>query len=147
MQPRGRDSRGRGDGVAAQRAPRRAGAGARDDSIYRNVAESYVPGKRHAAVLGALHCTNGQGWLFSQLGKVGSPLAGDEMLNLAVMSVHKDLLTREFVRFLRSLGLARNDLVLVDTAALDARVHGWFLGLTRRFLDYRTVVLFTGRTP
>ena len=40
----------------------------------------------------------------------------------------------------------RDDLVLVDTAALDARVHGWFLDLTRRFLDYRTVVLFTGRT-
>ena len=134
--------------TASQRRTRRAaGAGARDDSIYRNVAASYVPGKRHAAILGALHCTSGQGWLFSQLGKVGSPLAGDDMLNLAVMSVHKDLLTREFVRFLRSLGLARDDLVLADTAALDTRVHDWFLGLTRRFLDYRTVVLFTGRTP
>ena len=93
-----------------------------------------------------MHCTNGQGWLFAQLGKKGSPLAGDERVNLAVMSVHKDLLTREFVRFLRSLGLARDHLVLVDTAALDARVHDWFLGLTRRFLDYRTVVLFTGRS-
>ena len=134
--------------TASQRRTRRAaGAGARDDSIYRNVAASYVPGKRHAAILGALHCTSGQGWLFSQRGKVGSPLAGDDMLNLAVMSVHKDLLTREFVRFLRSLGLARDDLVLADTAALDTRVHDWFLGLTRRFLDYRTVVLFTGRTP
>ena len=133
--------------TSSQRRTRRAaGSGARDDSIFRNVAASYVPGKRHAAILGALHCTNGQGWLFSQLGKEGSPLAGDERLNLAVMSVHKDLLTREFVRFLRALGLPGDDLVLVDTAALDARVHGWFLDLTRRFLDYRTVVLFTGRT-
>ena len=130
-----------------RRARRGMGAGARDDSIYRNVAASYVPGRRHAAILGALHCTGGQGWLFSQLGKEGSPLAGDERLNLAVMSVRKDLLTREFVRFLRSLGLAGEDLVLVDTAALDPRVHDWFLGLTRHFLDYRTVVLFTGRTP
>ena len=63
------------------------------------------------------------------------------------MSVHKNLLTREFVRFLRALGLARGDLVLVDTAALDARIHDWFLDLTRHFLDYRTVVLFTGRAP
>ena len=139
--------RGAEETTSQRRARRATGAGTRDDSIYRNVAGSYVPGKRHAAILGALHCTSGQGWLFSQLGKEGSPLAGDEMLNLAVMSVHKDLLTREFVRFLRSLGLARDDLVLVDTAALDARVHGWFLGLTRRFLDYRTVVLFTGRVP
>ena len=130
-----------------RRARRGTGDGARDDSIYHNVAESYVPGKRHAAILGALHCTSGQGWLFSQLGKEGSPLAGEERINLAVMSVHKDLLTREFVRFLRSIGLARDHLVLADTAALDARVHGWFLDLTRRFLDYRTVVLFTGRTP
>ena len=133
--------------TASQRRARRdAGTGARDDSIYRNVVASYVRGQRHAAILGALHCTNGQGWLFSQLGKEGSPLAGDERLNLAVMSVHKDLLTREFVRFLRSLGLARDDLVLVDTGALDTRVHGWFFELTRRFLDYRTVVLFTGHT-
>ncbi|MCY4469694.1 MAG: hypothetical protein OXC08_13330 [Thiotrichales bacterium] len=128
-----------------RRARRAARAGTRDDSIYGNVVASYVPGQRHAAILGALHCTSGQGWLFSQLGKVGSPVAGDERLNLAVMSVHKDLLTREFVRFLRSLGFAGDDLVLADTAALDARVHGWFLELTRRFLDYRTVVLFTGR--
>ena len=140
------DIRGAEETASQRRARRSAGAGARDDSIYRNVAESYVRGKRHAAILGALHCTSGQGWLFSQLGKEGSPLAGDERLNLAVMSVHKDLLTREFVRFLRSLGLARDDLVLIDTAALDDRIHGWFLDLTRRFLDYRTVVLFTGRT-
>lgn len=137
--------RGAEETASQRRARRAAGAGARDDSIYRNVVASYVRGRRHAAILGALHCTNGPGWLFSQLGKEGSPLAGDERLNLAVMSVHKDLLTREFVRFLRSLGLASDDLVLVDTAALDARVHGWFLDLTRRFLDYRTVVLFTGR--
>lgn len=140
------DIRGAEETASQRRARRAAGTGARDDSIYRNVIASYVPGKRHAAVLGALHCTNGQGWLFSQLGKEGSPLAGDERINLAVMSVHKDLLTREFVRFLRLLGLARDHLVLVDTATFDARVHGWFLGLTRRFLDYRTVVLFTGRT-
>ena len=140
------DIRGAEETASQRRARRAAGAGARDDSIYRNVIASYVPGKRHAAVLGALHCTDGPGWLFSQLGKEGSPLAGDERVNLAVMSVHKDLLTREFIRFLRSLGLERDHLVLVDTAALDARVHDWFLGLTRRFLDYRTVVLFTGRT-
>lgn len=139
--------RGAEETASQRRARRAAGAGGRDDSIYRNVVDGYVPGKRHAAVLGALHCTNGEGWLFSQLGKEGSPLAGDERLNLAVMSVHKDLLTREFVRFLRSLGLARDDLVLVDTATLDERVHRWFLDLTRRFLDYRTVVLFTGPTP
>ena len=140
------DIRGAEETASQRRARRAAGAGGRDDSIYRNVIASYVPGKRHAAVLGALHCTNGPGWLFSQLGKEGSPLAGDVRVNLAVMSVHKDLLTREFVRFLRSLGLAHDHLVLGDTAALDARVHDWFLGLTRRFLDYRTVVLFTGRT-
>ena len=139
--------RGLEETSSQRRARRAAGAGVRDDSIYRNVAATYVPGRRHAALLGALHCTNGHGWLFSQLGKAGSPLAGDERLNLAVMSVNKDLLTREFVRFLRSLGHARDHLVLVDTAAFDEHVHDWFLGLTRRFLDYRTVVLFTGRTP
>ena len=96
---------------------------------------------------GRTACTGGQGWLFSQLGKEGSPLAGDERLNLAAMSVRKDLLTREFVRFLRSLGPVGEDLVLVDTGALDPRGHDWFLHLTRRFLDYRTVVPFTGRTP
>ena len=139
------DIRGAEETASQRRARRSAGAGARDDSIYRNVVDSYVRGERHAAILGALHCTSGHGWLYSQLGKKDSPLAADERLNLAVMSVHKDLLTREFVRFLRSLDLAGDDLVLVDTAALDARVHRWFLDLTRRFLDYRTVVLFTGR--
>ena len=59
-EPCGGDPGGRGDGLAA-RARRDAGAGVRDDSIYRNVAASYVPGKRHAAILGALHCTNARG--------------------------------------------------------------------------------------
>lgn len=140
------DIRGAEETASQRRTRRSAGTGARDESIYHNVVDSYVRGERHAAVMGALHCTSGPGWLFSQLGKEGSPLAGDERLNLAVMSVHKDLLTREFVRFVRSLGLARDDLVLVDTAEVDARVHRWFLDLTRRFLDYRTVVLFAGST-
>ena len=112
------------------------------------MAASYVPGRRHAAVLGALHCTGGQGWLFSQLGKEGSPLAGDERLNLAVMSVRKDLLTREFVRF---PALTRSRRQGSRAWSIPGRwtlgVHDWFLHLTRRFLDYRTVVLFTGRTP
>ena len=139
--------RGAEETSAQRRARRDTGAGVRDDSIYRNVAASHVAGKRHVAVLGALHCTSGAGWLFSQLGKESSPLAGEERLNLAIMGMRKDLLTREFARFLRLLGFAHEHLVLADTAALDARVHGWFLGLTRRFLDYRTVVLFTGRAP
>ena len=127
-----------------RRARRRVGAGGRDESLYDNVMAAYRPGRRNAALLGALHCTRGSSWLYAKLTESGSPVLGDGALNLAVMSRRKDILTREFMRFARLVGFQEGDLVLHDTALIDDRVHDWFLGLTRHFGDYRTVVLFTG---
>ena len=128
-----------------RRARRKASRGLRDESLYQNIVAEFRAGERHAALLGALHCTNSWGWLYRRLQAESSPVARHGTLNIAVMSRHKDQLTREFVRFLRLLGFPEVDLVIVSTGQLDQRLHRWFLGLTEHFRPYQAVVLFSGQ--
>ena len=123
----------------------RESGGLRDRSLYKNITDDYVPGQRHVALFGALHCNDGWGWLYTRLTAPGSPVAADSTLNVAVMSRRKDQLTSEFIYFLRQIGLPRTDLVITDTRDLDKRLHDWFLGLTRHFAPYKAVVLFSGK--
>lgn len=127
-----------------ERARWRDRAGLRDVSLYENIMADYRPGQRHVALFGALHCNNGWGWLYTRLTAQNSPASAHGALNVAVMSRRKDQLTREFIRFLRAVGFEKTDLVITRTADLDERIHGWFLGLTRHFLPYESVVLFSG---
>ncbi|MDH3688257.1 MAG: hypothetical protein OEU36_02075 [Gammaproteobacteria bacterium] len=126
-----------------QQSRRRArGGGLRDRSIMENIVNNYVPGRRHAGLFGALHCTHHRNWLYSRLNEPDSPLAGSTMLNISVMSKQKELLTRSFNGFLQSVGFESDVYVISDTAKLDPLIHAWFFGLTRNFTHYTTVVLF-----
>ena len=121
---------------------RRSLEGSRDQSIYENIVEHYVPGQRTAALLGALHCNHRWNWLYTKLEKPGSPLESANLLNLRLLSDRKDLLSRELTRFISLLGYAAGDYVLVDTQILDPLVHDWFLDLTKNLTKYQSVVLF-----
>ena len=76
---------------------RRSLEGSRDQSIYENIVEHYVPGQRTAALLGALHCNHRWNWLYTKLEKPGSPLESANLLNLRLLSDRKDFtLTRAY---------------------------------------------------
>lgn len=118
------------------------GGGLRDKSILENIVDNFVPGRRHAVVFGALHCTHHRTWLYSQLKRPDSPLAGASMLNVGVMSKRKDTITRAFSTFLRLAGIERSTYVINNTAELDPLFHDWFLGLSGNLANYTTVVIF-----
>jgi hypothetical protein len=121
---------------------RRGGHGSRDSSILENVKANYRPGRRTAALLGALHCTQDRNWLYAQLRRPESGLEDVTMRSLRVMSRRKDLTTREFVRFLQLLGFDYQNYVITDTAALPTAVHDWFLDLSRSLTRYESVIVF-----
>ena len=125
---------------------RRELIGSRDQSIYENIVEHYVPGQRTAALLGALHCNNRWNWLYTKLEKPGSPLASANLLNLRLLSDRKDLLSRELTRFMSLLGYPAGNYVLVETQTLDPLLHEWFLDLTENLTKYQSVVLFQTKT-
>ncbi len=124
------------------RARRDEGGGSRDQSLFDNIVAGYNPGQRTAALLGALHCTRRQNWLFSRLERSRDQHAFDSLLSMRLMSERKDLLSREFARFLDLLGYPGIDYVITDSASMDAALHGWFLDLTRNFERYDAVILF-----
>ena len=118
------------------------GGGLRDRSIIENIVENFLPGQRHAVLFGALHCTHHRSWLYAQLQKPDSPIAGARMLNVGVMSRHKDAITRSFITFLKSAGIERSTYVISNSTQLDPLIHDWFLGLTWNLANYTTVVIF-----
>ena len=125
---------------------RRELIGSRDQSIYENIVEHYVPGQRTAALLGALHCNHRWNWLYTRLEKPGSPLESANLLNLRLLSDRKDLLSRELNRFMTLIGYPAGNYVLVDTQILDPLLHDWFLDLTKNLTKYQSVVLFQSKT-
>ena len=142
----GVEIRGAEETTSQRRARRGRGAPAGGtNSIYRNVARELRAGPG-ATRRSSARCTApaGRGGCSRSSGRRGSPLAGDERLNLAVMSVRKDLLTPR-VRALPALTRSRRRGSRAGRyrGRWTLGVHDWFLHLTRRFLDYRTVVLFT----
>ena len=128
---------------SGQRKVRRESlVGSRDQSIYENIVEHYVPGQRVAALLGALHCNHRWNWLYTKLDKPGSPLEYANLLSVRLLSDRKDLLSRELNRFMSLLGFPSGNYVLSDTQALDPLIHEWFLNLTDNLTKYQSVVLF-----
>lgn len=122
---------------------KRVGYGSRDNSIVENVIANYRSGERTAVLLGALHCTQDRTWLYAQLKRRDDrELRDASMRSLRVMSRRKDLMTREFVRFLQSVGFDYEDYVITDTAALPPVVHDWFLNLSHGLTRYETVIVF-----
>ncbi len=124
---------------------KRALVGSRDQSIYDNIVEHYVPGQRTAALLGALHCNNRWNWLYTKLDKRGSPLGSANLLNLRLLSDRKDLLSRELTRFMSLMGYPAGNYVLANTQALDPLIHDWFLDLTENLTKYQSVILFQSK--
>ena len=121
---------------------RDAGAGSRDQSLLDNLTANYQAGRRSAALLGALHCTERWNWLFARLERSKAATDIESALNMRLMSERKDLLSREFSRFLSLLGYPPDDYAIVNTDVIDDAVHDWFLQLTQNFASYRAIILF-----
>lgn len=117
-------------------------SGSRDQSMFDNLTENYQPGHRSAALLGALHCTRRSNWLYARLerGKAGAQYK--TLLSMRLMSERKDLLSREFSRFLGLIGYVAGDYALIETDGLDPAIHEWFLDLTQNFASYSAFILF-----
>lgn len=130
------------ESTGQKKTRRRNLIGSRDQSIYENIIEHYVPGQRTAALLGALHCNDRWDWLYTKLEKPGSPLESANLLNIRLLSEGKDLLSRELTRFLSLLGYPAGDYVFVNTQMIDPLIHQWFLNLTENLTKYQSVVLF-----
>lgn len=118
------------------------GSGGRDGSIYVNIVQHYQPGATHAALLGALHCNDHWDWLYTRLERSGSALEHANLLNIRVMSRNKDLLSREFSRFLKLVGYSHDNYVITKTDMLHPKLHEWFLDLSDNFTKYEAVVVF-----
>lgn len=121
--------------------------GSRDQSLFDNVAENYERGRRSAALLGALHCTERWNWLYARLQRSQTDTQFSTLLNMRLMSESKDLLSREFSRFLSLIGYPDGDYAIVETDRLDNSIHDWFLELTKHFASYSALILFRDQRP
>ncbi len=132
------------DETKAQRRhrERQANPGFRDQSIAFNLQKQFRPRKRHAALFGALHCTNQPNWLFERVRNATSPLAAQDMLNIAVLGEHQEGPVEAFVYFLDEIGIQRKDFVIPHTNLLHPLIYEWFSPLTKTFGYFRTVVVF-----
>lgn len=128
---------------SAQRAWRQTvGRGTRDKSIAVNFRSNVRRGKRHVALLGALHCTNQDGWLYPRVSTGETRISPERMLNVNVLGNHQDGTLEALLVFMNELGIEHREFAIADTAALHPFIYEWFATLTRRFGYYRSVVVF-----
>lgn len=128
---------------AAQRARRQTeGHGTRDKSITENFRTHVRRGKRHVVLIGALHCTDQEDWLYRRVRESERRIGHEHMINVNVLGSHQDGALEAFLAFLDEVGIAHGDFVIADTSALHPAIYDWFATLTRRFGYYRTVVVF-----
>jgi len=130
---------------ASQRADGRASPRdrGRDDSIASNIWKAFRPGEKRVILLGALHCSNGQGWRYRNLESMAPGLLAARATNVRVVWQHGAGPVEGFVRCLVAVGVRRGDLVIADTAALDPLLPELFPQLRDAFLrQYSAVVVY-----
>lgn len=114
----------------------------RDDSIVSNFWRQFQPGKRHAVLFGALHCTDNPKWLFDRVQHTAPPLIGNKMLNVRIIGEHQDESVEDFVYFLDQIGFDRRHFVIADSGALHPYIYQWFWLLPSTLRPYQAVVVF-----
>lgn len=146
-----RAARGRNPGLVvraieetrAQRRARQGGEGSRDRTLARNFWDAFRAGARHVVLYGALHCADAPHWLYRHLREQAPERHGVAMHSVRVTGEHQHRPSRALVLFLRRLGLADGDLVVLDAGALPAPLADWFPLLRQQVLDrYDTLVVF-----
>jgi hypothetical protein len=117
--------------------------GSRDQSIASNFWNRFQPGKRHIILLGAVHCTNQQDWLFEYLRDQAPLPLREQMLNAQVLGEHQTGPLEAFVFFLDEIGIERKNFVIPDTRALHPFIYELFQSLNRQTLEsFCTLVVF-----
>lgn len=120
--------------------------GLRDDSIVKNFWDKYRPGKRHAILFGALHCTDRRSWFFERVRAMASPFIADEMLSIRVVGEHQGGALGALVFFLDGIDIAKTDFVIPNIRLLDPLIFQWFSLLEPQTLGrFQTLVVFRMR--
>ncbi len=128
--------------VLRQRGER---SGFRDDSIVNNFWGEYRPGKRHAVLIGALHCTDRTRWLFEQMRQMAPRRVAEKMVSIRILGEDQDESMENFVYFLDQIGFEHRDFVITDSNALHPYVYEWFWLLRSTLRPYQTMVVFRNR--
>lgn len=125
----------------------RLGSGSREDSLVANLEAAWVPGRRNAVLMGALHCTDDAGWLYERFRRRLAPGMAERAINLRILGEHQDGPLEAFIYFLDEAGIAPGDFVLVDPDTLPAMMQSWFPLLWHgTFGKYRAVLVFRVET-
>ena len=119
----------------AQFEARAGREGSRDHSLARNFWQAWQPGRRNVILYGALHCSTDPSWLYHNLREQLPPREDVPMHNVRVLGSDQHEPTRAFVFFLELLGMAREDFVLPDTAAVPDPVRRWFPSFRQQILQ------------
>ena len=121
----------------------RTASGSREDSLVANLEAAYVPGRRNAVLMGALHCTDEADWLYERIRRRLAPGVAEPAVNLRILGEHQDGPLEAFVYFLDEAGIAPGDFALDDPGALPAMLQNWFPLLWHgTFGKYRAVLVF-----
>ena len=123
-------------------------AGIRDDSIVKNVWDSFRPEKRHLILFGAIHCNNWPKWMYQKIRASAPPEVLADTLNIKVVERKQDSLIDPFLYFLDEIGMERRDFVIVDTSELDPLLLNWFsLMVPQIFSQYETLLVYRSPSP
>ena len=115
--------------------------------MVANLAAVYVPGRRNAVLMGALHCTDDAGWLYERTRRRLSPDGAERAVNLRILGEHQDGPLEAFVYFLDEAGIAPADFALADPHTLPPLIQVWFRLLWHETIGrYRAVLVFRADT-
>lgn len=135
------------DETSAQAQDReRTRIGSRDHAMGINFWARYSPGKRQAVLLGALHCTDQQGWAYARIRMLAPPAVARKMRNIRVIGAHQDGVVEAFVGFLDEIGVDEMSFVIADPASLPVPVKRWFNLFGGAVGAYHTIVVYRERS-
>ncbi len=113
----------------------------RDSSIAENLMKSYAPGKRHAALYGALHCgRNSVSLSFQRPFYQHVSQVIDESKRVNVLVVVDSDWNNKFSVYMNMLDLNGESFVLPDTSLINPAVFNFNWDLKQYFDNYKTIV-------
>lgn len=119
--------------------------GGRETTIEGNFRALYQPGKRHAILFGAFHCSNTWNWLYYRLNQNPGKLRDASTRSIRLNREHIEGPIESFVYFLDEIGVApKHHFVITDNAALPPEIKKWFpffqaneLGISESMIIFR----------
>ncbi len=128
----------------AQRLHRikQSNTGFRDDTLAQNFWEKFQPGRRHALIMGALHCGNYANWLYAQIKQNSPEHLREHLINVRVFGEYQNESLQAMVFFLEDIGMTEKDFVIPDTSLLHPAFKKWFALLEPTLRQYKTLLVF-----